>query len=246
MKLISLVLSLLFLFAPHAAQSEIIKRTYYSLSYSERHEVAEWVAYDLSKNQLKNCVGRSNTFRTDPLISTGTASTEDYSGSNFDRGHLLPAGDMKFNEQAMRDTFYMSNITPQPAKFNRGKWATLESLIRAWAFQYEKIWIVTGPILRGELATIGRTNKISIPLEYFKAVIRKTSTGYTGIGFIMPTSVPFNELENYVVSINQIEDLTGDDYFRFLADADEDKAENDVDFKKWDFRARFDYLPCDT
>ncbi len=223
---------------------QIIHRPFYSLSYNEQHEVANWVDYSLEIFQLHKCVERTNSFRIDPLILTGSSSPTDYYKSGFDRGHLLPAGDMKFDKEAIRDTFYMSNMTPQPSKFNSGKWRSLETLVRAWAMKYKKIWIVTGPVLQDNLPSIGVENRVSIPEEYFKVLLRKENDKYFGIGFLMRTTVPYPHLISYAVSIRQVETLTGIDFFSYLNDEAEEEAEAELNINAWDFKAKFSYLPC--
>lgn len=230
----------------HATSSQIIKHQHYSLSYNNDHEVADWVAYELETFHLRNCVSRSNSFRIDPLVILGSAHPEDYQGTSFDRGHLVPAGDMKFDSVAMKETFFMSNMAPQPANFNRGMWASLENLIRAWAFNYKKIWVATGPILRGNMARIGRSTKISVPLEFYKVVLRREAKGYVGIAFIMNVNLPFNDLKSYTISIDDVEDLTGVNFFRFLSGSEERSAEGDFSLDQWDFKAKFNYLNCDV
>jgi endonuclease G len=222
---------------------QIIDREHYSLSYNEEHEVANWVAYPLGHAQIRGCVDRTDAFRIDPLVTTGSSTLADYKNSNFDRGHLLPAGDMKFEAQAMKDTFFMSNMTPQPAKFNRGRWSMLETLMRSWALKYQQTWIVTGPILKENLPTIG-LSQVSVPLEYFKVVLRKEGQSYKGIGFLMSVDVPYPQLISYALSINQIEDLSGVDFFPFLSDNIEEEIESETDLSGWDFQAKFNYLPC--
>lgn len=223
---------------------ETITREWYTLNYNEEHEVANWVSYTLERSQLKNCVKRANGFRPDPLISTGSAAPSDYQDSGFDRGHLLPAGDMKFESEAMRDTFYLSNITPQPARFNRGRWSQLETLVRAWAKKYGKIWVVTGPVLRKGLPWIGQSNSVSVPDEYFKVILRKEKQGYLGIAFLVSTEVPFPNLDAYALEIDKVEDLTKNDFFPFLSPIEEGNAEGSFDPGNWDFTARFEYFPC--
>lgn len=225
---------------------EVLKKAHYTLSYNESHEVANWVAYELGHKQLQNCVSRSNSFRADPSVSTGSAVLEDYARSGYDRGHLVPAGDMKFNSVAMSETFFMSNMTPQPPKFNQGKWAVLENLMRAFALKYQQIWIVTGPILTNDLPTIGRPNRVSVPVKYFKAVLRKEGNSYKGIGFMMTVDVPYPEMSSYAVSINQIEEESGVDVFPFLNDSVEENVERQVDLNAWDFKSKFDYLTCSS
>ncbi len=241
-----LLLPLISLASPLASSpldEQIISRKNYSLSYNEEHEVANWVAYPLGHAQIHSCVSRANSFQADPLITTGSATLLDYKESGFDRGHLLPAGDMKFTKEAMKDTFYMSNMTPQPAKFNRGRWSMLENLMRAWALKYEQIWIVTGPVLKKNLPQIGMS-KVSVPFEYFKAIIRREGNSYKGIAFLMNTDVPYPNLNTYTLSINQVEDYSGIDFFPFLSDEIEEEVESEVNMEDWDFQAKFNYLPC--
>ena len=232
-------LSLLISFSAFSSE-EIIKHKFYTLNYNEEHEVANWVSYELDHKRLQNCASRKDSFRPDPEVSTGSATDDDYRGSGFDRGHLAPAGDMKFSKEAMKDTFFFSNMTPQPANFNRGKWAQLENLMRAWGSKYNKIWIVTGPILRADLPAIGKSNKVSIPTDYFKVIVRQSGSSYEGMAFIMPTTVPSQDLKSYVVSIDEVEEATGFDFFSFANESAEKKS----DITKWDFSGKFEYFPC--
>lgn len=224
---------------------QVIQRKWYMLSYNNQYEVANWVAYILDHKKLQNCVSRKDNFRSDPLINGGSATPEDYKGSGYDRGHLVPAGDMKFEAQAMSDTFYMSNMTPQAPRYNQGMWAQLEVLIRGWAYKYKKVYIVTGPILRGNMPAIGRINKVAVPPAFFKVVVRQEANGtWKGIGFLMDTNLPYNSLDAYTVSIDTVEDLTATDFFNFLPDNDESRVEREVRLNDWDFRAPAQYLPC--
>ncbi len=228
------------------SSEEIIKRKNYTLNYNEDHEVANWVSYELDHKKLQNCTKRNDNFRPDPLVSTGSAVDNDYKGSGFDRGHLLPAGDMKHNKEAMSDTFYFSNMTPQPANFNRGVWAKLENMMRSWGLKYGKIWIITGPLLRDNLAFIGSRNHVSVPEQYFKVILREQDNSYEGIGFLMSTSVPSNNLQDYATSIDAIEELTGFDFFEFLEDSTEEEVEGNPSLMNWDMSGKFQYLPCQS
>ncbi len=221
---------------------EIILHKYYTLSYSEPHEVSRWVAYTLDQSQLKNCVTRTNSFRPDPLVRTGSAELADYKGSGFDRGHLLPAGDMKWDKEAMKETFYLSNMTPQPPSFNRGRWGSLEELVRAWTAKYKKLWIVTGPILKDNLPVIG-INQVAVPNQYYKAILRQEGKTYKGIGILMGTDITSKDLKKYAITINKIEDLTQVNFFPFLTD---ESAEETMKISDWDFDAKFTYSACET
>ncbi len=227
-----------------SASEFVIKRKFYDLSFNTDHKVANWVSYSLETSQLKDCVKRSNAFKPDPLILTGSPQLADYKGSGFDRGHMLPAGDMKFDAEAMSDTFFLSNMSPQPPSFNRGFWAHLEALVRAWALKYEKIWIVTGPILHPGLSHIGKQNLISVPEEFYKVILRKVGSSYKGIGFLVKTNLPWATPIAYAVSIDQVEKESGIDFFPFLTSTQQSDSETRLDQSDWDFNANFEYLPC--
>jgi len=223
---------------------QVISRSTYDLSYNDEHEVANWVSHTIGTKELRNCVQRSDSFRIDPLVKNGSSSPADYANSGYDRGHLLPAGDMKFDATAMKDTFYMSNMTPQPAKFNRGRWSVLENLARAWGLKYKKIWIVSGPILKENLPKIGVKNMVSVPTDYFKVILRQDGSSFKAIGFLMNTEVPYNDIAPYALTINQIEDLSGVDFFPTLEDKVEEEIESEIRLEDWDFNAKFAYLSC--
>ena len=120
---------------------------YYSLCYRESYEQAEWSAYCLTDEHLVKNAGRSDDFRADPKISTGSATPDDYKKTGYDRGHLSPAADFAFDKTAMSETFYMTNMSPQTGSFNRGIWKDLESTVRTWAKKFGRVYVVSGPIL---------------------------------------------------------------------------------------------------
>lgn len=208
---------------------EVIKHTYYTLAYSEDNEQAYWVYYELTPELINGTQSRTDDFRADPLVSTVSASLEDYKGSGYDRGHLCPAGDMKLNKTAMSETFYLSNMSPQVAGFNRGIWSTLEDQVRDWALKYSKLYVVTGPIFKDNLGEIG-TDKVTVPGYYYKVLFDGKDRM---IGFVLPNAKGTNPIEFYAVSIDSIEDLTGIDFFPELDDQWENQLENQSDYNKW-------------
>ncbi|MCZ6703711.1 MAG: DNA/RNA non-specific endonuclease, partial [Ignavibacteria bacterium] len=128
----------------------------YSLSYNETHEQAEWVAYVLTADEVRMKCERTNDFREDGSVSTGSAGLADYRGSGYDRGHLSPAADNKADcPVAMSESFYMSNMSPQKPGFNRGIWRKLESKVRDWAAKYGEIYVATGPVFWDIIEKIG-------------------------------------------------------------------------------------------
>lgn len=220
-------------YLPKYNSGEIIKHSNYILSYAEEHEQAYWVAYELTKEETIKTAGRDNNFRVDPLIKSGSATLSDYKGAGFDRGHLAPAGDMSFSKEAMSESFFMSNMSPQNPSFNRGIWKKLEGQFHKWGEQYNCIHIATGAILKDGLATIGN-NQVSIPDKYYKIALRENNGEVNVIGFVMPNEKSNSPLSKFAVSIDEIEKMTGIDFFSQLDDELENRIEGDVDLSNWE------------
>ena len=221
-------------FFPTSTTGEIVKHTYYAMSYNEKHEQPEWVAYELTKKniQAKN-VKRSGNFRPDPRVAKGSASKWDYKNSGYDRGHLVPAGDMNFNTKAMSETFYMSNMSPQIRNFNGGIWRELEENVRDWAYRNEHLYIVSGPVLTKPIREQIGDNKVSVPEEYYKVILDYTGREHKAIAFIMPNEKSNRRIMDYAVSIDEVEKATGIDFFPNLASSDEKDLEGNYDPRKW-------------
>ena len=219
---------------------QIINHTAYTLKYSEKHEQASWVAYTLKSSHTTGSVSRTDDFRVDYKVKTGTASLSDYKGSGYDRGHLAPAGDMKWSSTVMSESFYMSNMSPQLPGFNRGIWKKLESTVRNWAVDNGKIYIVTGPILTGNYNTIGY-NDVSVPSYYYKVILDYSEPEIKGIGFILPNKKSSQSLQSFAVTINEVEQRTGIDFYHSLPDKIEEQIESNVDISKWSFRSSKSY-----
>ncbi len=151
---------------PTSSTNEIVKHTYFTISYAKEHKQAEWVYYELTPEFITGTQSRTDNFRPDPKVTTGSAQLTDYRGSGYDRGHLLPAGDMRKSHTSMSETFYLSNMSPQVPAFNRGIWSTLESIVRNWAVE-GMVYVVTGGVLTSNKGTIG-ANRVTVPLYYYK------------------------------------------------------------------------------
>ncbi len=192
--------------------SKIIYHSYYSLLYSEDAEQAKWVAYKLTPSFFQNYIERTNDFREDSLILTGSSSLDDYHKSGYDRGHLAPAGSMKLNERSMSESFFMSNISPQKPSFNRGIWKRLEGKVRYWAESNDSIFVITGPILDHPIDTIG-PNEVIVPRAFFKTLIAYKDGKARGIAFLVPHEKSDKSLYSFATSIDVIEELTGLDFY---------------------------------
>ena len=213
------------------SEGQIIHHTAISLAYSEEHEQALWVYYQLSPNMIANgkCE-RTNDFRPDPSVSTGSSQLADFRGSGYDRGHLAPAADMKFDCRMMSESFYLSNMSPQSPSFNRGGWKRLEGKFRDWTLGYGLLHIVTGPILKNINTFIGG-NDVSVPNQFYKILYSPGKK--IMMGFILPNEKIEEALIDYQVPVNVIEKETNVDFFSQLDDELEEKLESSKNTSWW-------------
>lgn len=218
-------------YLPTSTSNVIVKHQYYTLSYKEDYEQAEWVAYTLKSNNSNSDFDRP-FFIEDPLIATQSASWKNYKNSGYDKGHLCAAADMKFSKEAFDDTFYTSNISPQKHNFNDGVWNRLEQKTRYWANKYNGIYVVTGGVLKPNLKTIGKEN-VAVP-DYFYKILLNTAN-MKAIGFLVPHEDSNKPLYEFVVPIDDIEKMTGIDFFPKLDDKLENQLEKSNDYKNWSF-----------
>lgn len=224
-----------FNYLPSTTTGVVIKHNGYQLSYNEQHEQAEWVAYSLSKNDIIYNNFKRPYFINDPKVKTKSANWRSYKKSGYDRGHLCPAGDKRYSKEAHDETFYTSNITPQKHDFNAGIWNKLEQKTRYWAKKYNQLYIVTGGILNPNLKTIGK-DKISVPNEFYKIILDYTKPEIKAIAFLFPHKESKKPLYDFVVSIDELEQKTGIDFFPNLPNAIETKLEASSSYKNWSFR----------
>ena len=197
---------------------------YYSLGFNKEHKQANWVYYELSASNLTGKAGRKKDFRVDPKISRWSATPEDYKRSGYDRGHLCPAADMSFNAKAMSETFYMSNMSPQVPMFNRGIWKELEEHVRNRA-RKEKLYVVTGPIFKSNKGTIGK-GQVTVPGYYYKLFYSPSKQQM--VAYVLPNEESKRALASFAVPVNQVEKMTGIDFFSQLPDDFERVLEADT------------------
>lgn len=223
-------------YLPHSSNNEIVVHTGYTLSYIDKYEEPEWVAYKLSQQMLGGQNKRTNEFIPDPEVPSGSALAQDYSGSGYDRGHLCPAADMNSSPELMKESFYMSNMCPQAPSFNRGIWSKLEKTVRMWADEDGLIYIVSGPIFSSNMRYIGRSNKVAVPPEFYKVILcYNPDHEAKAIGFIIPNKGSAAPLTSFVVSVDSVESRTGIDFYPHLPDDIEQKVEKRANPEDWDF-----------
>ncbi len=237
----------------------VIKHAAMELVYSEANEQAKWVAHIITPDIAHGRLSRTNDFRPDTAVKTGSAVEKDYfiktqkadgsyayDGFGFDRGHLAPSADFRWSATAISESYLYSNMSPQRPDFNRGGWAKLEDLMRGYVIENNTaLMVVTGPVLTDSMAVVTRSiNQVSIPKYFFK--VAYDSLNKVGIGFIMPNEKIMQPIETYAVTIDSVEKLTGINFYAGLPDNIENKMERDFDVSRWLPKSQQDdVLPLD-
>ena len=242
------------------SKNDIIKHHALVISYNEEHEQANWVAHKINKKIIDGNVSRTNNFRVDSQIETGSSEEKDYflktklpsgkytyDGFGYDRGHLAPSADFKWSKTALSDSYFYSNMSPQLPEFNRKGWANIEGFLRSYVYENEtNLLVVTGPFYHENIKKSERSkNNVSIPDYFFKIAIDLKNM--LGVGFLVPHEKLTSPIESYMVSIDSIEAFTGYDFNFQLPDSIENKLEKKVEVKNWQNKKnRGNVAPIDT
>lgn len=213
-------------------QEQIIRHSGYTVSYNKDLKIPNWVSYELTREETKGKEKRGNRFIADPLVTGPIATNADYTRSGYDKGHMAPAADMKWSPEAMKESFYFSNMCPQHPQLNRRGWKNLEEKIRNWAIADSAIIIICGPIIEKQPKTIGK-NKVAVPQRFFKVVLSPFAKPIRAIGFLFNNEQAVEPLSLYVVTVDSIESLTNMDFFAPLPDEIENKIEANANYSLW-------------
>ena len=214
-------------------QEQILRRTGYTTSYNQQSKNPNWVAWHLTKAHTYGNNKRSAEVFSEDTEVTPRATDNDYYNSRYDRGHMCPAGDNKWDATAMRESFLFTNICPQNHNLNKYEWNTLEIQCRDWARKYGAIDIVCGPVYDNPTPTrtIGR-NRVWVPDGFFKVVMCRTGQP-KAIGFLFRNDGKKVSLESVVRTVDEIERITGIDFYPALDDKTERRIEADADLSEW-------------
>ena len=210
---------------------QLVKHAAFYLDYAEKYEVARWVAHIILPDVMSGTVTRTNDFRIDSSITTGSSveadyflkemkpdSTYTYDGFGYDRGHLAPSADFRWSQTALSESYFYSNMSPQLPEFNREGWGELEDAIRGYLYRNPgtQLYVVTGPVLNDSLQKLDRgINKVSIPKYFWKIALDLENK--KAIGFIMPNAEIIKPLQFYAVPISEVEEKTGLQFFTKLS-----------------------------
>lgn len=197
---------------------QLLDRTGFALGYSVAWKQPKWVCYRLTAEEVTTVtVGRSNDFQPDPDVRGNQAQLEDYRGSGYDRGHNAPSADMKWSAAAMRECFYLSNMSPQDGACNSGIWNEIENTVRGFACREGSVFVLTGPYVESRMPkTIGRTCRVVVPDGFWKVIYDETPPCKM-IGFLVPNRKCFGKPSAYACSVSDVERKTGLRFFSKLS-----------------------------
>lgn len=229
--------------------TEIVTHDGYVLQHSSTDKIPLWVCEGVTRDQVTGNLPRRNPFKPDPKLAPGKRSElRDYAGSGYDRGHQAPAGNQTRDQRLKDETFFLSNMAPQDPDHNQQIWGQLEEHARRWAETRGHVHIITGPMFwdpeEDDPATadgiipyfeIG-PGKVAVPTHFYKIVVAKNAAGdWESIAFVMENrryERPFR-LEQFLQSIDWIEERTGIDFMADLSLEDESVLEGRAATAMW-------------
>ena len=214
-------------------KEQVVEHKGYTVSYNTTWLIPNWVAYELTDEEVVGQISRADKFVPDPDIKGRCSTTDDYKGSGYDRGHMAPAGDMKWDAKAMEESFYTTNICPQNHNLNAGDWKELEEQVRDWAIKNEKVYVVCGPIVKKNYATVG-ANNVAVPDSFYKVVLMYRDGSWRSLGFVFANKAGNKPLDTYAKSVDEVEKLTGLDFFSILPDEIENEIEKNGSFEEFE------------
>ena len=213
---------------------QIMVKRGFTVSFNPNTKLPNWVAYELTDEETDGPWTRKGLrFMPDPDCKSRQADNNDYRNSGYSRGHLAPAGDMKWDEQAMNETFYLTNVCPQDAALNAGMWNDIEIKVREWARRDKSLIVVTGPIMGKNQETIGQDIDIAVPEAFFKVILSPNTTPKKAIAFICPNRSCGGTMQSYAVSVDEVEKRTGMNFFNALPDEIENRIEATCNLNQW-------------
>lgn len=218
--------------------TRIFRNSAYMVGYSDLKGNPLWVVYKLtSPSEDAQHLKRPERFSTD-WRNLGLISSDDYTNSGYDRGHMAPnhAISLLYGKQAQVETFLMTNITPQKPSLNQKLWQRLEEMeIETFAPKFKELWVYTGPLFDAKAKHLKSSQFVEIPDAFYKIYIGIATDGsLSTLAVIVPQNAKANDrIEKYLVSIDDVERLSGFDFLHQLEDALEVRLEKEVDTLPW-------------
>ncbi len=215
---------------PDALCQELVEYTGFNVSFNADLHIPNYVVYELTRSEVQGEEPRSNKFLCDERVK-GCPTTTDYTGSGYDRGHMAPAADMKWSKQAMKESFYLTNICPQNHSLNSGGWKRLEEKVRAWADRDSAIIVISGPLLDGPVSRLA--SGVAVPTGFFKVVLAPFVSPVRAIAFVYKNEGGQKKVELQATSVDEVEQLAGFDFFSSLPDDIETEIEKSSNYNEW-------------
>jgi endonuclease G len=223
--------SLMTVGVPRGMSDTLVRYDAFDVHFNSERSIANCALYELVNNELYGTVERGNEFTADPDVK-GCPLPEDYAGSGFDRGHLVPAGDLKWNGTAMRQSFMLTNVGPMHKALNEGGWAKLEEKVREWTARDSALLVFTGPVVSDGDTTLA-SGRVKVPSAYYKVIMAPCVRPMRVIAFIYPNGHSGGRLQQYAVSVDEVERCTGLDFFPTLPPEEEQRLESPVNLGAW-------------
>ncbi len=208
-----------------ANNDELADRAYFVLCHSASRKVPTWVGYELKPEHLSGSARRPHHFRRDTALANEGARDADYRGSGYSRGHLAPAADFAWSDDAIRATFLLSNAAPQSQATNAGAWAKLERTVRRLATDADAVYVYSGPLFEGPSEVIGE-GRVAVPSHFFKTVLVERRGVRAMYAAIVPNRASGGALEQFLTTVEEVQQRTGLDFFSALEPAEQHALES--------------------
>ncbi len=223
--------SLMTVTVPGGMSDTLLHYGAFDVHFNSNRGIANCAAYELTRNELNGTSERSGEFMPDPGVK-GCPTSADYAGSGMDRGHLVPAADLKWAPEAMRQSFYLTNICPMHKALNEGGWAKLEEKVREWVARDSSLLVFSGPVVSDSDTTLV-SGRVKVPSAYYKVIMAPCVSPRRAIAFIYPNGHSGGRLRQYAVSVDEVERRTGLDFFPTLPCDEQQRIESRVNLDAW-------------
>lgn len=223
--------SLMTVAVPRGMNDTLVKYDAFDVHFNSERGIANCALYEITSSELNGSAERGSGFTADPGVK-GCPQPDDYAGSGFDRGHLVPAGDLKWSETAMRQSFLLTNVGPMHKALNEGGWAKLEEKVREWTVRDSALLVFTGPVVSDSDTTLA-SGRVKVPSAYYKVIMAPCVRPMRAIAFIYPNGHSGGRLQQYAVSVDEVERRTGLDFFLTLPEEEQQRLESPVNLDAW-------------
>lgn len=223
--------SLMTVAVPLGVSDTLVRYDAFDVHFNSERGIANCAVYELVTNELNGTIERSGEFMQDAGVK-GCPLPQDYAGSGMDRGHLVPAADLKWSGTAMRQSFLLTNICPMHKALNEGGWAKLEEKVREWTARDSALLVFSGPVVSDSDTTLPG-GRVKVPGAYYKVIMAPCVRPMRAIAFIYPNGYSGGRLRQYAVSVDEVEQKTGLNFFPCLPNEEQERLESPVNLDAW-------------